>query len=227
MPELVHSPLAGLYHPSGSRLGEYHGAELPLRFSDAQSEHQAVRQAAGFFDFCHRARFAAAGADHVGFLHNMLSNDVKALESGQGVYATLLDVRGHILADLLVLRDRGKIVLETDADLRAKAMQTLERYIIMDDVTLQPIDQFGMGLQGPQSRPLLERVLGTALPDLENEYDHASLDLPGGQSVSVVKATSTGEEGYEVWAGGSMLTALWKAAGQAAVGCGALPCGTE
>jgi glycine cleavage system T protein len=227
MPEVARSPLAGIYHTLGSKLGDYHGVELPLRFSEPAAEHQAVRQAAGYFDFSHRARFAATGTDHVSFLHNMLSNDVKALAPGQGVYATLLDVKGHILADVRVYRDRDQVLLETDADLRAKAMQTLERYIIMDDVTLRPLDQFSMAFQGPQARALVERVVRAALPNLHNEYDHIMAALPGGEGVRVVKATSTGDEGYELWAGASTLAHLWEAAGQEAGSFGALPCGTE
>src|SRR6266542_2607466 len=159
MPELARSPLDDFYRAQGIELGEYHGAEIPLRFSESVLEHQAVRRASGFFDFSHRARFAARGADHVAFLHNMLSNDIKGLAPGQGTYATLLDVKGHILADLRVYRDCDQMLLETDADLRAKAMQTLERYIIMDDVTLRRLDQFSMAFQGPQARALVERVV--------------------------------------------------------------------
>src|SRR5439155_7968579 len=159
-PEVARSPLAGIYHTLGSKLGDYHGVELPLRFSEPAAEHQAVRQAAGYFDLSHRARFAAAGTDHVSFLHNMLSNDVKALAPGQGTYATLLDVKGHILADLRVYRERDQIVLETDADLLAKTMQTLERYIIMDDVALRPLELSSIALQGPRSSALLGKILG-------------------------------------------------------------------
>jgi glycine cleavage system T protein len=227
MGELKQSPLTAVLATQGAVLAEYHGGVVPARFGDPVTEHCAVRRSMGLFDLSFRARFAAAGADHVTFLHNMLSNDVKGLAPGQGTYATLLDVKGHILADLRVYRDPDGIVLETDADLLAKALQTLERYIIMDDVVLRPLDVFSIALQGPRSPAMLEKIIEARLPKLEREYDHAEARLVDGTGVRVVKASSTGEEGYEVWTDAAMLPRLWEAACLASSEFEALPCGTE
>jgi glycine cleavage system T protein len=234
MPEAARSPLADLHRAQGVSMGVYHGAEVPLRFSEAQTEHRAVRNAAGFFDFAHRAGFGARGADHAAFLHNMLSNDIKGVAAGQGIYATLLDVKGHILADLRVYRDQNQILLDTDADLRARAMQTLERYIVMDDVVLQPLDTFAIGFQGPRSRGFIEKTLARVektlsgnLAELAKEYDHKLATLPGGETIRLLRASSTGEDGYELWAPAAIFPRLWEAARDEAESCDALPCGAE
>ena len=227
MAELTRTPLAPRLEAEGATLGEYHGAIVPARFADPVTEHQAVRRSAGFFDFSFRARFAAAGADHVTFLHNMLSNDVKGLAPGQGTYATLLDVKGHILADLRVYRERDQIVLETDADLLAKTMQTLERYIIMDDVALRPLELSSIALQGPRSSALLGKILGAGTPNLDREYDHAEASLSDHESVRVVKASNTGEDGYEIWADAGTVAHVWEALRDARSDFEASPCGTE
>jgi glycine cleavage system T protein len=227
MSELAPSPLSQAHQARDAKLGEYHGAQVPLRFSDPRAEHRAVREAAGFFDFSFRARFAAKGADHVTFLHNMLSNDVKGLAPGRGAYATLLEVKGHILADLCVYRDPEQVLLETDADLRDKSMRTLDRYIIMDDVKLQRLEVFCVAFQGPKSSALLQKTLPGASTNLDQEYSHGLATLPGGEAVRVVRASSTGEEGYEVWAGAEAVARIWKAACDASGALGALPCGIE
>jgi folate-binding protein YgfZ len=225
----VSSPLADVYRSQGIALTEYHGALVPARYGNSKAEYAAARSAAGVFDLSFRSRFAARGPDRVSFLHNMLSNDVKSLGPGQGTYAVLLDVKGHILADLRVYSEPGQVLLESDADLIEKAIHTLQRYVIMDEVTLERVDCWGLAVQGPQSRALLESSLGRALPSLgEFEHfreDHSSLPL------HVAHVSNTADEGYELWVPqdgvGREVEKFWEMLLAHAPGLGALPCGTE
>ncbi len=225
MPDPIRSPLADCHVSQGATLGEYHGAVVPARFSGPQAEHQAVRAAAGLFDFSFRAKFAMKGEHRARFLQRMVSNDVSKIAPGQGTYATLLNAQGHILADLRIYCAEDLILIDTDADLRDKAMQTLRRYIIGDRVELEPLELFALALQGPRSRALLEKTLKVELPPL-SEFDHfvASYD---GFPVRVAGASSTGEEGYEVWVGAEGLVSVWRAASGQAPTYAMLPCGTE
>jgi folate-binding protein YgfZ len=229
MPDPVLSPLADVHLSQGAALAEYHGALVPARYSESKAEYAATRDAAGIFDFSFRARFAARGRDRISFLHNMLSNDVKSLGPGQGTYAVLLDVRGHILADLRVYLESDQVLLETDADLIEKAIHTLERYVIMDEVTLERLNWCGLAVQGPQSRVLLENSLGGALPAL-SEFGHFRSGRSG-LPLHVVRASSTGDEGYELWipqhGKGGGLETFWKTLLAYALELGALACGTE
>ncbi len=225
MPEPIRSPLADYHVSQGSVLGEYHGAAVPARFSDPREEHQAVRSAAGLFDFSFRAKFAARGEHRIRFLHRMVSNDVQNLAPGQGIYATLLNAQGHILADMRIYCAEDQMLVDTDADLRASAMEALRRYIVGDRVELEPLDLFALAFQGPRSRGLLEKTLHIDLPALE-EFDHFSTNYAG-FPVRVVRASSTGEEGYEVWVGAKGMMGVWGAACGQAPTYGMLPCGTE
>jgi glycine cleavage system T protein len=229
MPDPILSPLADVHLSQGATLTEYHGALVPARYRDSKAEYAAARSAAGIFDFSFRARFVARGPDRVGFLHNMLSNDVKSLGPGQGMYATLLDVKGHILADLRVYSEPDQILLETDADLIEKTVNTLERYIIMDEVTLEPLNWCGLAVQGPLSHALLASSLGGAPPSLP-EFGHFRSALSG-LPLHVVRVSSTGEEGYELWApwedDPGKTNAMWETLLARAVGLGAVPCGME
>jgi glycine cleavage system T protein len=224
MADVVTGPLWEMHASEGVCCGEYHGAWVPLRFTNAQREHLAVRHAVGFLDFSFRARIAARGEDHVSFLHNILSNDIKRLRPAQGTYATLLNVKGQILVDLRVYRETDRILLETDADLREKAWQALERYIVMDDVTLERLDAWGLSVQGPRSRELLVAA-GLELPPLE-EFDHFHATWSGGP-LHITRGSSTGEEGYDLWGSAETTRAAWQALQRAAATFEALPCGTE
>ena len=225
MPEAVRSPLADYHVSQGASLVEHHGAIVPARFSNPREEHVAVRQAAGLFDFSHRRKLVMTGEHRVRFLQGMVTNDVKNLTPGHGTYATILNAQGHILADLRIYCAEDRFLIDTDADLRDKAMQSLKRYIIADRVALEPLPVFALAFQGPRARPLLEKTLHIDLPALE-EFDHFSSNYAG-FPVRVVRASSTGEEGYEVWVGEKGLAGVWGAACGQAPTYDMLPCGTE
>jgi folate-binding protein YgfZ len=103
--------------------------------------------------------------------------------------------------------------------------QHLDHFILMDDVELEPLPLFAMAIQGPRSKQWLETLLDFHLP-LPDEFRHATTTVDGGQ-VRVVRATSTGDEGYEVWAEAEVLKTLWEAALIAAPSPDMRPCGTQ
>jgi glycine cleavage system T protein len=225
MPEPLCSPLADYHLSQGATLSDYHGAVVPGRFSDPRSEHRAVRAAAGLFDFSFRAKFAVQGEHGERFLQRMVSNDVKKLAPGQGTYATLLNAQGHILADFHVYRAEDRFLIDTDADLRDKTMQTLGHYIIGDRVELAALELYTLAFQGPRARGLVEKTLHVDLPVLD-EFSHFSTNFAG-FPIRVVRASSTGEDGYEVWVGGKGIVGVWGAACGQAPTYGMLPCGAE
>jgi len=225
MADLMRSSLADYHVSQGATLGEYHGAIVPARFTDPVREHQAVRLAAGLFDFSFRAKFALTGRDSAKFLHRIVSNDIKNLSAGQGIYATLLNPQGQILADLRVYAAQDRLLVDTDADLGAKAMGILRRYIIGDQVLIEPLETCALAFEGPQAPGLLEKTLHVDLPVLK-EFEHFATNYAG-FPVRVVRMSHTGEEGYEVWVGTKGMMGLWGAACGQAPSYGMLPCGTE
>ena len=225
MADLTRSPLADYHLSQGATLGEYHGAIVPARFTDPVQEHQAVRAAAGLFDFSFRAKFALTGRDSAKFLHRIVSNDIKGLAAGQGTYATLLNPQGQILADLRVYATQDRLLVDTDADLGAKAMGILRRYSIGDQVQIEPLETCALAFEGPRAPGLLEKTLHVDLPPLK-EFEHFATNYAG-FPVRVVRMSNAGEEGYEVWVGAKGMMGLWGAACGQAPSYDMLPCGTE
>jgi folate-binding protein YgfZ len=154
---------------------------------------------------------------------------VKSLEPSQGMYAALLDVKGHILADLRVYSESDQVLLETDVDLIDKVINVLERYIIMDDVTLERLNWCGLAVQGPRSRDLLEGSLESGLPS-PSEVSHLRSGYAG-LPLHIVRVSSTGEEGYELWIplddDPAKAKVLWETLLAHAPDLAAAPCGTE
>lgn len=202
----------------------YHGAEVPARFTDPAAEHRSVRTAEGLFDFCFRSKFTLTGEHRVRFLHRIISNDVKSLAPGQGVYAALLSAQGRILADFYVYADADRLWIDTDADLAAKAMAILRRYVIGDRVVVEPGDVGAVSVQGPGSRRALQSLFAAGLEEsaVRDELSHTSAEFDG-RPAHVVRRSSTGEEGYEIWLEPAALRSFWTRALEA----GVAPCGVE
>ena len=167
--------------------------------SDAEIVER-TRVAAGLFVMENRALIEVRGEDRVRWLDGMISGDVEALvaaESNAGCYATLLTNRGAIVADLHVGRLGDVFVLESARDQIGKIIETLERFIIADDVTLIDLrDGYAaLGLEGPRAAELLGAVLGADL-DLPREA-WAEFELQG-RRVRIGAFGFSGEEGFQI-----------------------------
>ena len=222
---LAQSPLSDLHASRSLRLVAYHGAEVPSHFTDPAAEHRAVRSAAGLFDFSFRSRFTLTGEHRTRFLHRIVSNDIKSLAPGQGVYTTLLSAQGRILADFYVCADADRLWIDTDADLAAKAMAILRRYVIGDRVAIEPSDVAAVSVQGPESRRTMQALFAAAFETesaLQDELSHATAEFEGHPG-RIVRRSSTGEEGYEIWAEPAALRPLWTRA----LEIGIVECGVE
>jgi glycine cleavage system T protein len=222
MSDSIHSPLEG-HLPQAGPLVEYHGALLHSSYSDSLADYQAVRESAGIFDLSFRSQFTARGSDRVRFLQGMVTNDVKILSPGQGTYALLLDVRGHILADLRIYSAEDHFIIETDADLVNKVLQALNHYNIGGRTPLESQAVSGLAIEGPKAKAVLEDALEMSLPDL-GPLNYTSTSWAG-QTVRIFHAGETGQDGYEVWVDRNGLKALWDAFLERGRDRGLLPCG--
>jgi folate-binding protein YgfZ len=142
----------------------------------------AVRRGAGLFRLGGRGLLRVEGGDRVRWLDGMVTNDVASLAPGperSGCYAALLTRQGRIVADFHVLLRDTCLWLETAREAVATAMQTLERFIIADDVSLHDAsaEVERLGLEGPAAGALLAAALGRELPLAEDAC--ASIELAG------------------------------------------------
>jgi folate-binding protein YgfZ len=71
---------------------------------ELDGQYRLLREEAGFVDRTPRGKLEVTGAEAAEFLQGQLTNDVEALAPGAGCYAALLDRKGHMQADLRVLR---------------------------------------------------------------------------------------------------------------------------
>ena len=85
-----------------------------------------------------RAVLELTGADRVGFLQGLVSNDVAAAVPGRAVWAALLTPQGKWLADFFVLSDGERLLLDVEAGHAAMIAQRLSRYRLRSAVRVAP-----------------------------------------------------------------------------------------
>jgi folate-binding protein YgfZ len=110
--------------------------------TDLQSELAAIREGAAIAPITDRAFLRITGSDATRWLNGMVTNNIKDLAPGEGNYNFLLNAQGRIQGDCTIYREPGEgaptFLLETDNSQLETVRETLDRFIIMDDVELTP-----------------------------------------------------------------------------------------
>jgi len=160
-------------------------------------EFQAVRDAVGFLDLSDRGKIEVSGPDRATFLHSMISNDVNELSEWAGRYGTFLTARGKIVSDFFYYKLPEQIILDITTDLLEKTIQTLEKYIVMDEVDLKDIsgDSSHFSLQGPGASNLVQEVLGASGP--EEQYAVQEVQWQE-TTLWLIRKNELAESGFEI-----------------------------
>src|ERR1700730_13181918 len=148
-------------------VSDYRGAATAARFGDPQAEFAVLRSGCGLYDLGFRAKISLTGGDRVRWLNGMVTNNVRDLATGYGVYAFLLNPQGHILGDLYAYNRGESITVDTDSAQAEKVLATFDHYIIMDDVEVTNLSEqlTALGIAGPKSRDVLSAA-GFTIPEI-------------------------------------------------------------
>ncbi|HLM83043.1 MAG TPA: hypothetical protein VK302_20770 [Terriglobales bacterium] len=203
------------------------GATAP-DFGDARAEFQALLSGCGLYDLSWRAKIAVTGGDRVRWLNGMVSNNVRDLAPGHGVYAFLLNAQGHIQADLYVFQRGDSLLVDAERGQRDKILQLFDRYIISDDVEISDISDklTALGLSGSQTQLVLRKA-GIHAPDLGPlEFCVPKCDCACDcLQCILVRGDDPAGTSYQIWLAPDELKSTWDAlvaAGATAVGARAL-----
>ncbi len=193
---LKRTPLFELQKNAGASFREYAGWTLADYYGDPAAEERCVRQSAGLIDVSCRAKIRVEGRDRAPFLHGMVSNDVKKLKEGEGLYAAMLNAQGHMLADLHLLCFPDHLLIDATASLTQKIIATLDKYIVMENVTLKDVteDYAFLGLEGPASAKLLNHFTKEEALSMP-AYSHKRIKL-GNFEAEIFRLSFTGSEGF-------------------------------
>jgi folate-binding protein YgfZ len=187
-------------------------AATPTVELDAQ--YRQLREECGLLDRSQHGKLLLTGPDAAEYLQGQLTNDVESLEPGDGQYAALLDRKGHMQADMRVLRPAAEeIWLDLEAEGLEAARRHLQMYKIGREVEVADVsgERTILSLIGPRSA----EIAGT--PPLP-EHGCESASVAGTEALAV--GTAVGIDLIAAAGDGAALR-------QALVGAGAVEVSAE
>jgi len=141
---------------------------------ELDAQYRQLKEECGLLDRSDRGKLLVEGAEAGEYLQGQLTNDIEGLGVGEGCYAALLDRKGHMQADMRVLRpshpsgapfppisgqrrtgteDGGVIWVDTEPEPLPLVRKHLETYKIGRDVEVEDAtaERAILSLVGPRS----------------------------------------------------------------------------
>ncbi len=255
--ELRRTPIHEAHRRVGGRMAPLGGWELPLRYTDAQTEHLAVRNAAGLFDLGHLGVIEFSGENVHLFVNTITTNDVSLLQDGQSQYSFMLSAEGNVLDDAWVYRLSARCYwMVVNAENRERCwawVNAVREHQVMIDplrpwaralgtekVLIRDLSAPGqdekmrylLALQGPRSLDVLLSMLEVDDPLraslLEMKRNEIRQGWLAGYDLYFARIGSTGEPlGFELFVHPSAAPSLWQALLEAGEPVGLQPVGME
>jgi folate-binding protein YgfZ len=218
---LTETPLARLLAAGGasSELASFRGVITFAQLDAPQAEIAALSSGTAVHDLGWLRRVAVRGEDRFRWLSGMVTNTVNDLPAHGGAWNLVLNAQGRIQGDLTAWRNNDELELEIVADQYSKLLAHLDRFIIMDDVELVPIEGVtAIGLTGPKAAEILTTLGITPLTEpLTQTQAEAS-----GLSLIICRDYGSLADHYTLWVAENSAKQLW----DKLVTAGAQPAGT-
>ncbi|MEW6025939.1 MAG: serine hydroxymethyltransferase [Planctomycetota bacterium] len=228
------------------------GWSMPLWYTRASEEHQAVRAAAGLFDVSHMGKLEISGPYATRFLDMVTTNYVPKLQIGQSHYSYVLDADGEPLDDILLYKmQEEKYLMVVNASNKEKIEQWLnavnDGQVIIDRdnpnralegrvniVDLGMISATGEGvlvniaLQGPNSLRILLKLADQESVKILKRIKKTCFAWVtlGGIKALPARTGYTGEEiAYEIFVAKEDAARFWRQLLETGKEFGLKPCG--
>lgn len=189
------------YAPSGVKPEYEYSFGRQNWFEYSASEHRAARKSVALFDQSSFSKYLIQGRDATLVLQRLCSADID-VPADRIVYTHWLNDRGGIEADLTVTRiAENQYLVISGAATTHKDLNWIERHIGSDqfctvtDVTSQHAIY---GVMGPNSRQLLEPLLGLDLSDENFPFGCSAMAELGYAPIRVTRVSFVGELGWEL-----------------------------
>ena len=206
------SPLDEMHGRLGALSLERDGWLVAASYGDVQAEYRAVRDGvgAGLIDLSSRARIEVSGAEAVQFLNGLVTNDVKALAADAWMKAAFPTPQGRLIASCRVLRRGDSFLFDTEPISHERLFKTLERFTLAGDFRVADRTQESahLSLQGARAAEALGQVLGPQAASVERGRI-LTVEWKGAR-LSVIRATHTGEDGFDLFIDEGEASALWE-----------------
>lgn len=207
----LETPLTTLHKSEGATMGTWFGCALPDKWTDPRVEEEYARKSVALIDKNYRAYLSFTGPDRARYLNAILTNNIKGLTVGQGNVSLLLNPQGRILAEIETYAQAENLFCVSYAMIRERLVEWLDRYIIMDDVTLTDESRrFGtLAIEGPTAVAAARELAGielSSLPEL-GRIETSVASIP----CWITKRSAGGIGGCEFMVESDKLANVWEA----------------
>ena len=163
------TPLYEASNAAGAEFKDWHGWEVPSKYTTGAKEYLVAMNGAAVYDSSHLGRIKATGQDFLDLLNRLSTNEVLSLEPGQGSTTVLTTDKGRIIDLLTVLNLGDYVLLLTGPQTPDKVAQWIDKYTIIEDAALEDITATTAMLTviGPKAAELLGGVTDTKLSKFE------------------------------------------------------------
>ena len=206
----MNTPLAATHLAAGAKMGVWFGCALPDYFGDPAAEYRSARETVALIDKNYRAYLSFTGPDRVRYLNAILTNNIKDLPENHGVISLLLNPQGHILAEIETYAFADRLLSQSYAMIRQQLIEWLDKYLIMDDVTLtDETPRYGtLALEGPKAAAIVKELSGA---DLANFDELSCRDgAVGSIPCRITRRSPGGVPGAEFSTASEKLAELWQ-----------------
>lgn len=166
----------------------------------SESEYSVVRDGgAGLIDLSARGRILVSGSEAVMFLNGLITNDIKSLARNSWMPAAFANVQGRLLAAVRIVHREDGFLVDTEASTREAVMKLIERFTMAGDFKVADLTEetAELSVQGKNSREVVEKVFGPQAAEFERQKS-LTFDFQGA-AVTLMRATHTSEDGFDVF----------------------------
>ena len=227
------TPLYDVHIALGARMVEFGGWEMPIQYTTILDEHRAVREKAGMFDVSHMGDLIVRGPRAEDSLRGLLTNDIKDLAIGKGIYAHLLNEQGKIIDDTITFRlGPETFLLIPNASHATQIFEWVRDHVKDADVINVSERLACIALQGPKAPEALQRLTSRDLQSIRRLWgdlvdlkvsglvdEEARSFLPdlcpspppvlGTVQCYITRSGYTGEDGFEILMENEAALAVW------------------
>ena len=216
------SALASRHVELGSGLEDWNGMGTAWSYrSDANDEHDAIREAAGLFDMSPLKKVFVRGPDAARVVDHVITRDLTRVGPGQSVYGAILTGQGTVCDDAIIGNNGGDEWMHCHGS--GESMERLQESAEGRDVDIELDDDLhDISLQGPKALQLLDAHTPIDLAAMRY-FHHQATELFG-HPCRISRTGYSGERGYEIFAASDVVGDIWDQILGHGAPLGVMPC---
>jgi folate-binding protein YgfZ len=177
----------------------------------ASQEYSAVRDGgAGVIDLSSRGRLLVSGSEAVMFLNGLITNDMKTLAVNSWMPAVFPNVQGRLLAAVRIIHREDGFLIDTENATLETVAKLLQRFTLAGDFRVTDVtkETSVFSVQGGKAAEIMGDALSETVANVERQKMFTA-QLENDSNVSIIRATHTAEDGFDLFVNVSNAQNLW------------------